>query len=209
MKIRLDQLRSDLFKTPSIPDTPHKKSGVIIPILFDSDSFLLTRRSVHLKHHAGQISFPGGTMEDNDENLLETALREWEEEMGESRDRLSVQGEFERLETGTGFHISSYVAIYSGNQNFRLSDEVDSVLQVSLQDLQNADFYSVDLVREGRKRTAHYFDLQTGLLWGATAELLIRFCRKFTDFDRIPTPVKSNLAQPPFLDVSVLKTLNR
>ena len=63
---------------------------------------LLTKRSEHLKSHAGQISFPGGKFDESDGTLLETALREWEEETGERRETLEIIGSYHGLNTGTG-----------------------------------------------------------------------------------------------------------
>ena len=63
---------------------PMKPAGVLIPILERRSGLavLLTRRSSDLKHHAGQVSFPGGSMEDGDRDIRHTALRETHEEVG-------------------------------------------------------------------------------------------------------------------------------
>ncbi|WP_408605590.1 NUDIX hydrolase [Leptospira terpstrae] len=186
----------------ALPDTDETKSGVIFP-LFGSKEFaegiILTERSKNLKSHPGQISFPGGVMEEEDPNLLVTALREWEEEMGVHRSTLQVLGKLEGLHTRTGFHITPFLATYEGNFSFyHNTAEVDRVILLPFSDLWTKPFYAIQI--PGRDHFAYYFDLGDGLLWGATCEMILRFLREYSSFNRTPLIVKPNLTKPPFLD---------
>ncbi|TGK82039.1 CoA pyrophosphatase [Leptospira noumeaensis] len=195
----VDKLSRDFDE---IPDTTEVKSGVIFP-LFGSKEFaegiILTERAKHLKSHPGQISFPGGVKEKEDSNLLVTALREWEEEMGVQSSTLNVLGKLEGLHTRTGFHITPFLATYEGDFTFpHNKEEVDRVLLVRFSDLWTKPFYAIQI--PGREHFAYYFDLGDGLLWGATCEMILRFLRAHSSFDRTPLLVKPNLVVPPFLD---------
>lgn len=94
----------------------------------------MTKRGLHLKVHAGEISFPGGVVEPEDEDLLCTALRETLEEIGKEVDPSQVVGRLPRVETLTGFEITPFVAVLqSPLQNIETSkDEVEEVLDIPL-----------------------------------------------------------------------------
>lgn len=196
------------IKSGELKDSPYARgrttplsSSVIMPFYYDKDGelgILLTRRSKHLKSHPGQMSFPGGVQEDG-ESLEETALREWEEEMGVSRDEIRLDGCFHSLVTITGYHITPFVGIYSGDFNFRLNEEVESAFGVPLSVFSECPFYCIDFFRSGRNRV-FYFDLpKNGLLWGATCEILVRFLRMVAGFNREPVLKEPNISEPPFL----------
>lgn len=92
------------------PDWP---AAVLVPIVRDGDRalILMTRRADHLRHHPGQVSFPGGRMHAGDTDLLATALRETEEELGIGATRIEVVGRLDVCLTGTGFAVTPFVAL--------------------------------------------------------------------------------------------------
>src|SRR5690606_23179047 len=130
-------------------------------------------RSKKLKSHPGQISFPGGMREPNEE-IHETGLREWEEEMGVSRDFLEVIGLYKSFDTRTGFHITPIICQYRGEFDFSINpDEVETWFRLELAELQELDFYGLDYGDKLGNRI-HYFNLgERGLLWGATCEIIL------------------------------------
>lgn len=89
------------------PSRVLRPAAVLIPIIERPAglSVLFTRRADHLARHAGQVSFPGGRVGDEDEDAVAAALRETEEEVGLPRSFVEVRGELDRYETGTGFAI--------------------------------------------------------------------------------------------------------
>ena len=83
---------------------PLKPAGVLVPLM-ERDaglSILLTQRAAHLKHHAGQVSFPGGSMESHDRDVEAAALRETHEEVGIEPERIDVIGYLRTMPTITG-----------------------------------------------------------------------------------------------------------
>jgi 8-oxo-dGTP pyrophosphatase MutT (NUDIX family) len=149
----------------------------VLVALYESDDgelrVVLTKRRADLRRHAGEISFPGGRRDPEDETLMDTALREAEEEIGLTRSEVTVVGALERTSTFvTNYAIHPFVGLLKGSHPWRASElEVDAVLEPTLRD-----------VRAGRTRTlierrgisfetdAYVFDEQ--LVWGATARIL-------------------------------------
>ncbi len=92
---------------------PRRRAAVLIPLLADADeiSVLFTLRTAHLHAHAGQVSFPGGGAEDHDADAIATALRESEEEIGLTRDRVRVLGTLDSYLTVSGYEVTPVVGL--------------------------------------------------------------------------------------------------
>lgn len=134
--------------------------------------------------------------------ILETGLREWEEEMGAPRHHLDILGSYKQIDTRTGYHITPFIGVYNGDFQFNPSEEVESWIDLEISELWKKDFYCVDFFGMGNHRV-YYFDLlEKGLLWGATCDIIVRFLREFTGFDRQPQLVEPNLTVPPFFHPS-------
>jgi len=90
-----------------------KPAGVLIPVIERPDglSVLLTQRSAELKHHAGQVSFPGGRMEEADRDIVQTALREAHEEVGIPPDSIAVIGYLQPMLTVTGYAVTAVIGL--------------------------------------------------------------------------------------------------
>lgn len=154
-------------------------AAVLIPLVEHPQglSVLLTRRAEHLKHHPGQISFPGGRLEDCDDGPAAAALRETFEEIGLESDRIDVVGYLENYLTITGYGVTPVVGFVRPGFELRIDEtEVDAVFEVPLSHLfdeQNA------LRREKRFmgiRVPYYeIPYQEHNIWGATAGMLISF----------------------------------
>src|SRR5574343_2042606 len=122
MMLDLQHLRASLLAEPPIGhfvqedgalDQPLTPAAVLFPIVLrdDGHTVLLTQRTAHLRDHAGQISFPGGRVEAHDATPMDTALRETEEEIGLSRERVEIVGLLPEYRTGTGFRVTPVVAL--------------------------------------------------------------------------------------------------
>lgn len=187
---------------PPLPNPNTIPASVLIPIYRDTqgkDCVVLTKRSEHLKNHPGQISFPGGVQNGN-ETLLDTALREWEEEVGESKETIHPLGSFGEFNTFTGFTIVPFLGIYSGNFRFKPnSEEVDKMILLNLDSFQQNHFYEMENPRSPGKRV-YYLELENDILWGATANILVELLIQFGSFQRRGIKVLSNLNKPPFFD---------
>ncbi len=171
-------LRGDYDLNPgmhgSLPLTP---AAVLIGLVERADGMtvLLTRRTDHLDHHPGQVSFPGGHSEPDDDTAQATALRETEEETGLHRRHIDVVGELDIYETRTGFSITPVVALIT--PPFDLSPdsfEVAEVFEVPLDFLLDpANHQRHCRVFEGREREFYAMPYGDYYIWGATAGMLI------------------------------------
>src|SRR5437667_7061432 len=108
-------IRGDHDLNPGItpPSTALRPAAVLVRLSGHAQgmSVLLTQRTAHLSAHAGQISFPGGRIEESDADAVAAALRETEEEVGLTRDHVRVIGRLDTYVTGTGFEITPVVGI--------------------------------------------------------------------------------------------------
>lgn len=156
-------------------------AAVLFPIVrrADGDTVLLTQRTAHLRDHGGQVSFPGGRVEPDDQSPLDTALRETEEEIGLARRYVEVIGYLPEYRTGTGFRVIPVVGVVS--PPFELHPdpfEVAEIFEVPLAfllDESNHQRHSVHL----RGALRHYYAMPYGdyFIWGATAGMI----RSLTD----------------------------
>ncbi|NFV80775.1 CoA pyrophosphatase [Magnetospirillum aberrantis SpK] len=159
-------------------DRPPTPAAVLVPLVERSEGWtvLLTRRTDHLAHHPGQISFPGGRLEDADDgDPTIAALRETEEEIGLSRTRVTVLGRLDPYLTGTGFAITPLVGVVE--PPFELSPdpfEVAEAFEVPLEFLMDPENHTLNrVVVEGRHRPFWSMTWEQRVIWGATAGILV------------------------------------
>ena len=137
-------------------------------------SLLLTRRPLHMRRHAGQLSVPGGRIEPGEEPLA-AALREAEEEIGLPRARAQVLGPLsETLMLQTAFRLTPWVAAVPYPFPYVAAPgEVDEILHVPLAALLAPGVHRVE-PREayGMRLDVHYFTIGEDVLWGATARIV-------------------------------------
>ena len=156
-----------------------KPAGVLIPILDHAGglSVLLTQRSPELKHHAGQVSFPGGRMESADADITATALRETHEEVGIRPDQVDVAGFLHPMLTVTGYAVTPVVGFVQANICLTLDErEVQHAFEVPLSfllDERNQELSEREL--HGVTVPIVEFNYSEQRIWGATANILIAF----------------------------------
>lgn len=157
-------------------------AGVLIPIFDRPDtglSVLLTQRSAELKHHAGQISFPGGRMEPDDANIAATALRETHEEVGIATDSVSVIGYLQPMPTITGYAVTPVVGLVDAAVTVALDrTEVEFSFEVPLPfllDASNRRIVQRDLHGKRFPMAEYHYDGHR--IWGATAMMIIQFIK--------------------------------
>jgi 8-oxo-dGTP pyrophosphatase MutT (NUDIX family) len=140
-------------------------------------SFLLTKRTESVEHHKGQISFPGGAKDSRDINLLETALRETEEEIGLHRSAIEILGEIDELQVPSGFLITPFVGhVHHLPRLFPNHHEVAEVLLLPIDEFRDRSRRRSE-VREigGLQREVYFYDIGKEPVWGATAWMIARF----------------------------------
>ncbi|MEP1767281.1 MAG: CoA pyrophosphatase [Sulfitobacter sp.] len=157
-------------------DRKLRPAGVLAPIVEDAQglSLLLTKRSAALKHHPGQIAFPGGKQDEGDADVTAAALREAHEEIGLPPSHVEVLGTLAPHETVTSFQVTPVIGFVKRSFDIRPEPgEVDEVFAVPLDHVLNPDNYLIQSRRwRGQKR--HYFVVPYGpyYIWGATARML-------------------------------------
>ena len=180
-----ERIRAALRTTPpelSASEPSLRPAAVLMPIVDrDEPSVLFTRRTEHLPSHAGQICFPGGRYHVDDKTLIQTALREMEEEIGLPPEAVEIAGFLDSHETlNTRFAILPVVGFLG--TDFMLSinpQEVAEVFEAPLAyilDPKNHAHRSVE--REGVMREFFAIDYGAHTIWGATAAMVVNLSER-------------------------------
>jgi len=154
-----------------------RPAGVLIPVMEHDTGLnvLLTQRSPDLKHHAAQVSFPGGRMEDADADVVHAALRETHEEVGIAPDAVAVIGYLRPMPTVTGYAVTPVVGLVRGGTPLALDrTEVDYAFEVPLAFLLDERNQRAGERRfRGRRIPTVEFHYEGERIWGATAHMLV------------------------------------
>ena len=159
-------------------------AAVLVPLYLDEAGephLVFTRRREDLRRHAGEISFPGGRADRSDADLVATALREAEEEIGLPSGAVEVLGALQPTPTiATDYAVYPFVGLIEPGKEWVLSPrEVAEVLELSLRDLR-AGYGRRRLIRRGVPFRTDVYVVGDDLIWGATARILADL------LDRVP-----------------------
>lgn len=182
--------RGDFDLNPCVPTgdadgVELRPAAVLVPIIDRPDGLtvLLTQRTDHLDHHPGQVSFPGGRVEEHDADEIDTALRETEEEVGLDRSFVEVIGSLDQYRTGTGFDVTPVVALV--REGFTLSldaFEVAATFEIKLDFvLDPANHKRESKFWKGAERHYYVFPHDDYFIWGATAGMLVNLYDRLRD----------------------------
>ncbi|MGF1471581.1 MAG: NUDIX hydrolase [Rubrobacteraceae bacterium] len=157
-----------------------RRAAVLVPVLLapEGPELVYTVRKGDLNDHAGQISFPGGSLESGDASLLECALREAKEEIDLSPDLVEIVGELEEMYIPpSNFRVSPYVGLLPTAAEFIIDPrEVEEVFTAPLQDLLSSETFQKTIWRhEDREYEVPYFAVAGHKIWGATAAMTAAF----------------------------------
>ena len=140
---------------------------------------LLTQRKDNLRKHAGQIAFPGGRKEIEDKTLLETVVRETEEEISLSRENYDIIGHFPKFYTGTGYVVTPYIALMKELSNWENlikpnADEVKKIFIPKSQQLLLPEYHIREKppIKSSMSMTWR-INYQNENIWGLTARVLV------------------------------------
>lgn len=174
-------LASD-FRDAGIPaDQVAVEAAVLIPVVErPRPTVILTTRTETLRRHAGQVSFPGGRIDPDDEGPVAAALREAEEEIGLPRAAVDVIGETDRYRTVTGFHVTPVLGVVAPDLPLSPHDaEVADVFEVPLDFLLEPGNHVEQTVEwQGRDRTYVELHWEGRRIWGATAAMIVNLGRR-------------------------------
>lgn len=150
-------------------------AGVLVPLYLENGDVhaVFTQRRDDLRRHPGEISFPGGRYEQGEADLVATALREAEEEIGLPRAEVEIVGALQPTPTiATGYAIYPFVGLIAPGMTWTLSArEVAQVLELSLKELRGG-YRRQRLIRRGLPIRTDTYVVREHLIWGATARIL-------------------------------------
>lgn len=169
----------------SAPDLKTLKPAAVLVLFIErpenegGPAMLFTQRTAHLTDHAGQISFPGGRVEDGDAHVAATALRETHEETGIDVADIEILGELPFYTTGTGYSITPVVG-WSGPVDAYRPDptEVAECFEVPARFLTDTRNHRIEqAMYKGRMRSYYAIPYMHRYIWGATAGMLVSLTR--------------------------------
>ena len=180
MVFTIDSIRSALSKTSS-PNSVNS-DGLIeaaVAILVypkpDSLTIILNKRTDRVEHHKGEISFPGGGRDPEDDSILDTALRETQEEMGIAPEDIEIIAQLDQVSTRSGFSITPFVGIIPPDYDFEVSNiEIAEVLEVPIESLLDTENQMEDDRVWGDEIPSKQYSYLYGrhIIWGATARII-------------------------------------
>lgn len=183
LSLGLDPADGPGLGRPSAAGT--RAAAVLVPLVQRDGGLtvMLTRRTDHLHHHAGQISFPGGRLEEEDDGPVACALRETTEETGLETRHVTIAGIMDDYVTVTGFRVTPVVGLV--RPPFDLAPdpfEVAEVFEVPLAFLMDpANHQKVQRTINGKSRPYYAIPYQTYYIWGATAGMLMNLYNVLRD----------------------------
>lgn len=156
------------------PPGPDRPAAVIVPVIdLPEPAILFTVRSLEVSDHKGEISFPGGVRHREDPDLMHTALRETEEELGIPAERFEILGSLAPTQTVvSGFLIVPFVGLLSERPPIEPSPvEIAEVLELEVRRLAAVE-REAGVDRDGERRTWFAYEIDGNAVWGATGRIV-------------------------------------
>ena len=179
----------DLFPSELGNKTVFQPAAVLIPIIIDDEEpfVVFTRRAKNLRHHPGQIAFPGGKVEPSDSSAMETAIRESFEEIQLKAIDINILGNLPQHDTITGYSILPFVAIIKNYKKLvpKLS-EVSEIFKVPLKFLLTKKNMQVQIYKfNGFERGYYAIPYGPYYIWGATARIIKTLADLIEKYEKI------------------------
>ena len=176
-RFKMSQLSKSTVQELLLEQPKALTQSAVLIALFEKENqlqVLFTKRAEHLKHHPGQISFPGGKVEAHDINHIDTALREANEEVGLLEVDCKVIGQLHPYQTISGFSITPVVAILKALPDFNIDkNEVSEIFHVPFQHfLHPTKHYTIQVNHKAGNHKVHFMPYKSYNIWGATAAIL-------------------------------------
>jgi 8-oxo-dGTP pyrophosphatase MutT (NUDIX family) len=180
----LDEIKARLaaYEPKLLPEREGKRASVLVPLYVNDGELhiVFTKRTDRVESHKGEISFPGGARDPLDNDLIHTAMRECEEEIGLRREHIEIIGQLDDVITISDFHVSVYVGRLHSHPSpyvwLPQEAEVAEVLEVPLSHLQDKEnIVEVPRQRDGVLTLMEGWMWHEHVIWGATGRMLRNF----------------------------------
>jgi 8-oxo-dGTP pyrophosphatase MutT (NUDIX family) len=173
-----------------------RPAAVLVGLMASASGWqvIMTERAAHLAHHAGQISFPGGKVDESDKSLVATALREADEEIALSSTKVDILGGLDPVSSPVGFIVQPIVGIVAPQIDLQACpDEVSRILILPLADLISPMRHRREsYIREGRRRDVWVIDHPDHYIWGLSAAIIVDLAARVGP---LPQSVGAELAE--------------
>ncbi len=167
------------YPRQTIPADNLRPAAVLLPLFSrdGQDSLLFTVRTDDLEHHSGEISFPGGANDASDADLMATACRETEEELGIPAHSVQVLGRLDDFYSIHGYHVVPFVGIIPAPLDLQVEpSEIASVFEAPIEHFRDPAVHHVeDWTHQGRVHPVDFYRYEDHVIWGLTAAMLRQF----------------------------------
>lgn len=175
-----ERIKATLAAHERVPLPPGPVPAAVLLPLYLKDGtchILFTKRTEHLHHHRGEISFPGGARHPEDHDLLETALRESSEEVGIAPADVEVLGSLDDFYSVYDYCVTPFVGLIPADYRFTANPaEIERIIEVPVEHLLKPEiFRTEDWTWKGRSHPVPFFTWRDDEIWGLTAAILRQF----------------------------------
>lgn len=175
-----ERIKAALAVRCRVPMDPGPVPAAVLLPLFPKEGelhVLFTKRTPHLTHHSGEISFPGGVCEPGDRDYADTALREAWEEVGITPEDVELLGELDDCHSIHNYLVTPVVGVFPGEYRLTVNDaEIERLIEVPLSHFAKPGvFRAEEWLKDGRPRLVYFYRYQEDEIWGLTARILKQF----------------------------------
>jgi 8-oxo-dGTP pyrophosphatase MutT (NUDIX family) len=163
-----------------IPQGTRTRAAVLVPLFQKGGRYhvLFTKRTDRVKHHKGEISFPGGVVDEGDEDVEATALRETLEEIGLPEENVEILGTLDdALTVSSPYLITPIVAEIAHSYRFSINEEeIEELIEIPLEAFLDENRWTEETYSSRNKKVLSYrFEYEGRVIWGATARIMRQF----------------------------------
>jgi 8-oxo-dGTP pyrophosphatase MutT (NUDIX family) len=175
-----EKLKATLASRSRLPmEAGPVPAAVLLPLFLRDGEFhlLFTKRTTHLTHHSGEISFPGGVCDPGDRDSADTALREAWEEVGIAPGDVEVLGELDDCHSIHNYLVTPVVGVFPPGYRLTVNDaEIERIIEVPLSHFGQPGVFRVeDWEWQGKRRAMYFYMHGEDEIWGLTARILKQF----------------------------------
>ncbi|ENM5854752.1 CoA pyrophosphatase [Vibrio mimicus] len=181
--------QESLLRVAHLTPDSLRKASVLIGVVERQQGLqvILTKRAAHLRHHPGQISFPGGKYEESDHSLQQTAKREAREEIGISEEKIHIVGQLPELVTVSQFAVTPILAFVESDYQIQLDhNEVDEVFEVPISFLlDRKKLHTGTFQLKNHRHRVFAIPYKQHFIWGMTAQIIQSLQKQFINYNEL------------------------